>query len=351
MGTTFAPHSIGRRVAAVIVLSVALVPMGSAQGEVVRGTESPLAAARRTREAAESHLARLITTRERLDARLRSGRGAGVEIVEAIAAARRDLRQNAVEAYIAGGESEQLSLVLTAEDPTEIADRVNFTGHRVVNAADALGRFEQLKRDNDPAVVALAQRLDTLDVAIADARDALYQAAANEADAERVQRVESAAQSSTSNAVSTTVGSPAPVDSTPSPRAVTTPSGSRRSDPPAPTATAPSTTQTPPTTAVADTVPIAASFTAPGSYSPSGSGPSAEAWAALRNCEAGGNYSAVSGSGRYRGAYQFDRSTWESLGGTGDPAAASPADQDLAAAVLYSMRGSRAWPGCGSALG
>jgi hypothetical protein len=70
-------------------------------------------------------------------------------------------------------------------------------------------------------------------------------------------------------------------------------------------------------------------------------------WAALRRCESGGNYAAVSSSGRYRGAYQFDQQTWESVGGTGDPAAASPAEQDYRAKLLYQRRGARAWPTCG----
>ena len=39
-------------------------------------------------------------------------------------------------------------------------------------------------------------------------------------------------------------------------------------------------------------------------------------------CESGGNPEAVSSEGTYRGKYQFDQGTWESVGGSGDPAAA-----------------------------
>jgi hypothetical protein len=67
----------------------------------------------------------------------------------------------------------------------------------------------------------------------------------------------------------------------------------------------------------------------------------------IRSCESGGSYSAVSQGGRYRGAYQFDQRTWNSVGGSGDPAAASPAEQDRRAAILYSRRGSSPWPVCG----
>lgn len=73
-------------------------------------------------------------------------------------------------------------------------------------------------------------------------------------------------------------------------------------------------------------------------------------WAALRRCESGGNYKAVSRSGKYRGAYQFDRRTWAAYGPPGDPAAASPAEQDRRAAALYRARGWRPWPHCGKKL-
>jgi hypothetical protein len=73
-------------------------------------------------------------------------------------------------------------------------------------------------------------------------------------------------------------------------------------------------------------------------------------WDALRKCESGGNYGAVDSSGTYRGAYQFDRRTWAGLGGTGDPAAAAPAEQDYRAQLLFNQRGAQPWPVCGRGL-
>jgi Transglycosylase-like domain len=64
-------------------------------------------------------------------------------------------------------------------------------------------------------------------------------------------------------------------------------------------------------------------------------------------CESGGNPEAVSSEGTYRGKYQFDQGTWESVGGSGDPAAAPEAEQDYRAALLYSESGSSPWPVCG----
>jgi hypothetical protein len=68
---------------------------------------------------------------------------------------------------------------------------------------------------------------------------------------------------------------------------------------------------------------------------------------AIAACESGGNPSAVGGGGAFRGKYQFDYSTWQSVGGTGDPAAAPEAEQDQRAAMLYARSGSSPWPVCG----
>lgn len=65
----------------------------------------------------------------------------------------------------------------------------------------------------------------------------------------------------------------------------------------------------------------------------------------IKMCESGGNYSAVNPAGYY-GAYQFDLQTWRSVGGTGYPHHASPAEQDMRAQMLYNSRGSSPWPVC-----
>jgi hypothetical protein len=68
---------------------------------------------------------------------------------------------------------------------------------------------------------------------------------------------------------------------------------------------------------------------------------------AIASCESGGDPTIVSSDGSYRGKYQFDFGTWESVGGSGDPAAAPEAEQDYRAALLYSQAGSSPWPVCG----
>jgi soluble lytic murein transglycosylase-like protein len=68
---------------------------------------------------------------------------------------------------------------------------------------------------------------------------------------------------------------------------------------------------------------------------------------AIAACESGGDPTAVSSDGTYRGLYQFDYGTWASVGGSGDPAEASAAEQSYRAALLYSRSGSSPWPICG----
>ena len=76
-------------------------------------------------------------------------------------------------------------------------------------------------------------------------------------------------------------------------------------------------------------------------------GVSQETLDAIGACESGGDPTAVSSDGTYRGKYQFDYGTWESVGGSGDPAAAPEQEQDYRAALLYSRAGSSPWPVCG----
>lgn len=66
----------------------------------------------------------------------------------------------------------------------------------------------------------------------------------------------------------------------------------------------------------------------------------------IAECESGDNPRAVSSSGAYRGKYQFDRATWRSVGGRGDPARASEREQDRRAAILLRRSHGSAWPNC-----
>lgn len=80
------------------------------------------------------------------------------------------------------------------------------------------------------------------------------------------------------------------------------------------------------------------------------SGSFAEALARLRSCESGGNY-ANKKNPKYRGAYQYDYSTWANYGGYYDPADAPPAMQDERAWQTYQRRGWQPWPSCTIKMG
>lgn len=91
---------------------------------------------------------------------------------------------------------------------------------------------------------------------------------------------------------------------------------------------------------------------APAASSSGSSGPvlvGDAAWDALAQCESSGNPQAVNPAGYY-GLFQFDLGTWASVGGTGLPSDASPAEQLERAKILYSQRGWQPW-GCASIVG
>lgn len=76
-------------------------------------------------------------------------------------------------------------------------------------------------------------------------------------------------------------------------------------------------------------------------------------WAALAQCESGGNPDAVNSAGPYYGLYQFALSTWQSVGGQGKPTDYGAEEQTYRAQLLYERVDGRwqgQWPECGSHL-
>lgn len=74
----------------------------------------------------------------------------------------------------------------------------------------------------------------------------------------------------------------------------------------------------------------------------------------LRVCESTDRYHIVDSTGSFRGAYQFDRSTWNAVARRWypwleglDPAEVDPWWQDAMAQALWSERGPQPWPVCG----
>ena len=83
----------------------------------------------------------------------------------------------------------------------------------------------------------------------------------------------------------------------------------------------------------------------------SGGSVSGDVWARLAQCESGGNPTIVSPNGLYHGLYQFSVATWRSVGGSGLPSQASPAEQTQRAQMLQQRSGWGQWPACSARLG
>lgn len=83
---------------------------------------------------------------------------------------------------------------------------------------------------------------------------------------------------------------------------------------------------------------------------PASADPGGNDWYRLRVCESGNRYGINTGNGQY-GAYQFTLQTWRSLGGSGYPHQAAPAEQDRRALMLWQRSGWRPWGGCAHRLG
>ena len=117
----------------------------------------------------------------------------------------------------------------------------------------------------------------------------------------------------------------------------------------APTTTIPATTTTEPEpepTTIPTVPPRRSSTSTPGYLREEATSRSSSSQlASIRACESGGNYSTDTGNGYY-GAYQFSWGTWQSVGGSGNPAHASPAEQDMRAQMMLDQGRRGEWPNC-----
>ena len=345
-GDRHAPTASLRVVAVMVVTAIGSTVMVGSVASATAAQEDAsrvLRAAREGREAAERNAVvrsgEIVELQNEIEARF----AGAADLAQQIEQARFQVRRSAVSAYVNGGSEDRFVELLTGDDLAEISGRATFATTHVLDSADALSEFEVLKQDNDPELIALVEQREALASRLADAQDAVLQSSAVEADAER-------ALAAAAESARVAAEQEAELQRARDAAATTTQKPVAGAAPPAvPTAAAPVTT-TPkavpsPRTAI---VPLT-ELSAPLPDLPPG-GPAPEAWAEVRRCESGGNYRAVSSSGRYRGAYQFDVQTWRGVGGVGDPAAALPIEQDARARLLFIRRGARAWPHCGIAL-
>lgn len=222
--------------------------------------------------------------------------GTDRDLTQTIRATRGRLRTLAVAAYIAGGPVGTIDVLADADDAAELTWRRYLMRSSVEATLDAARAYDASRAGVGADLVALATRADQLDTEILAAQDDVARGAAAVGDAEAAL---GAAQHEADHRAGRIVvqsgddGGPRPHESQ------------------------------------------------------NAAGP---AWAALRNCESGGNYAIADRTGMFRGAYQFAISTWYGLGGVGDPADAPPSEQDYRAQILYDALGAKPWPVCGRFL-
>ncbi len=348
------PESVSRRnrsavtragVALVACLALFLAAPGGASGS----TSSKSDGARPSVESAEAKLADAVAARSVADSRLTEARARqetirseidklsadARSITNDLAKARSDVREYAVAAYIDGGQGALVSSSLDPNSRAEVAWHTQLVGSSAADAADAVDRFNALKAVNDPSRVEAARRLDLANAEAEAAFDDVVQAEAFERDAEAGLATARAAEAA-KQAEATRLAQQASVTSAEATGATAT--------------KVPSQALSPGSSATGSASPSVDPPRSSGGASTGLGSPTASESATLakiRHCESRGNYGIVSASGRYRGAYQFDVRTWGAMGGSGDPAAASPGEQNYRALLLLRQRGTRPWPNCG----
>ena len=318
-----------RRIGVAAVTASVLVGLASPVGSEPLAGADPIAVGRQkvaaaaaARQRAESRLAQVVSRRTALEQRSQELDGADAASTEALAGARRQVRELAVAAFIDGGRTELLQASLTPDEAAVVAWRVGMVSGGADTVSDAVDHFEALRSANDPEQEQVASELDAVRSEEEQARSDLVQSSAAERDAtaalDASRREQAAARAARASSAAAAAA--------PTPRAPAAPG--RRSTP----------------------RPSPSSSSAAGlGVRSSGGAPTADEAAFLarvRQCESRGNYQIVSSTGRYRGAYQFSVETWRGVGGSGDPAAASPAEQDARALALLRLQGKRAWPVC-----
>lgn len=310
---------------------LAVAPVGSASGTDVGAAEAALQRASDLREKTEARLDALEAEAAVLNDELGRLDSGAAKITEELAQARQDVREYAVAAYIDGGRAAMLASAIQVSEGNDMAWGAQIMGSQTAEAGNAVDRFEALKAANEPDRVAAAARLDELNAALADVGNDMIQASAHERDAEAALTL--ARDYAARQAESAAAAAKAAADA------------KKSADAQAQSAVSQSEAQS----VGPSPKPQAAASSGPAPSAGATGNPTAaeqQMLAKIRRCESRGNYSIVNPSGKYRGAYQFDRRTWQGVGGSGDPAAASPAEQDYRALLLYRQRGRRPWPNC-----
>ncbi|MGB3411963.1 MAG: transglycosylase family protein [Microthrixaceae bacterium] len=341
--TIRAGRSLARSTVVVVACGAMLVGLGgSASGSTdpVAAAESALARTTAERISAENRLAEARSNLATIERKVAHLGEMDEQLTEQLAEARMSMREFAIAAYIDGGQSDIFRATLDPTKAQALAWQSTLSAGQATSAEDVAREYEELKARNSPERLRAAEELERARHAATDASNDAIQAAAFERDAEAAladarEQARVAAAAERSRVQAERRASIAAASSVAKARVS---SGSRGSG-----STDSNNVGTPTAPSPQETAPFSTFGAARGNPTAAESATLAK----IRRCESGGNYSIVSSSGRYRGAYQFDYRTWAGVGGSGDPAAASPAEQDYRALLLLRQRGTRPWPVCG----
>jgi hypothetical protein len=355
------------RLPAIAVVAVALLatpatadPIGTLQAQADRLAAQISSAAERV-GALTTQYNQAAASLAAVSSQLASAQTDLVAIRHGIGAATDVLRHEAITAYM-GTDAGRSPMATVGGMATDLVLRRQYLQVANGNIADSLDRFHAGVGDLQAHEVSLRRDQAAVASAAAKVTEARRGALAAAADAERalaqvhgqlaqlVVQAEAAKAAKAAKAVASSAPQGLPVNgglaavvasavaapAAPAPAPVVTI--------PVPAVTAPRPTTPPQSTAPPATAPPATPAV------PVVTGGAGGVWAALRQCESGGNYAENTGNGYY-GAYQFSQATWSSLGYPGRPDQAPPAMQDEAAQRLQARSGWGQWPACSAALG
>ena len=266
--------------------------------------------ARSTRQSAEVSLANLEAEREAIFEERDVVYERHGQVATDLELARKVTRRLLVNVYVGGGQPSSIAYLLDSDSAAELSWREFLVENHIETATDAAATYERLRESVDEELATYVERLDDATARVEAAR--LEVMNANVVEKAAQQRLYAAEQ-----------------DRLASQRAAAAEQARQQR---------------------AQQQERERQQARASAQASSGGSPSAAAWLALRMCESGNNYQAVSRDGRYMGAYQFDQSTWNWMGGTGRPHHAAPEEQDLRALLLYQRRGAAPWPVCGRHL-
>lgn len=302
---------------------------------------------------------------------LQATRGKVAAIERRVARDTRQVRQEAIAAYVEAGNGGGDLTTLFAQGSS---DQLAGEEYRSVAIGDIATTLDQLHNDQaalatqeaaeqkvaaaDQAAQAQAGQLlqqanDTQQALQGQQAQVTGQLAAAVAQQQAEEAAAAQAAIRAAEAQAAAKAAPAPTEtvvSTPS-----APSNAASSPTPTSTPSSPPTTAGVPVAAAAPTpapTPAPAPTAAPSAPVASGADPALNPFLqCVIQAESSGNYQAVSPTGEYMGAFQFSQATWNEaalLAGRPDlvgvpPTQASPADQDELAVALYNADGSQPW--------